>query len=290
MHRNAGSPYTATTELMSSAVLVITGAGGMGIACARRLGSGRQVILADYSDTILKAGVSQLKKEGLTVEGHKLDVSDYVSVQRLANYAASLGKIDAIVHTAGVSPVTASAKQIFDIDLVGAANVIDAFLPVVTVGSSLVCVASSAGHGYDVSKELEQHFATAPREKLLDSKELHSDTGLSAYALSKRANILRVQTASLSYGKKGARINSISPGVIYTPMGQAEIAGDSGDMIRNIMAQAAFTRFGTAHEIAAAAAFLCRDDASFITGTDILVDGGMVSGRRWVKLLGARNL
>ncbi|KIW23057.1 uncharacterized protein PV07_11289 [Cladophialophora immunda] len=267
---------------MIQSVLVVTGAGGMGVASARRMGSGRLVILADYSDKALEVGVAQLKSEGFTVESHKLNVADYDSVKKLAEHAAAAGRVDAIVHTAGVSPASSTKHLIFDINLVGTANVIDAFLPIVTVGSSVVCIASSAGHGYKYSDSLEQHLATAERTKLLQHPEVTSDTELSAYSLAKRGNILRVQTASREYGKKGARINSISPGVIYTPMSISELEGPSGDYIRDIIAAGAINRLGTSQEIAAAAAFLCSADASFITGIDLLVDGGLVAGRRWV--------
>ncbi|OQV10569.1 hypothetical protein CLAIMM_14547 [Cladophialophora immunda] len=266
---------------MTDLVLVVTGVGGMGLAVARRLGSGRRVILADYSEKALDAAVSQLQSEGFIVESHKVDVADYDSVRQLSEHAAKAGRIDAIVHTAGVAPATGSKEQILDVDLVGTVNIIDAFLPVVSPGSSLVCIASSAGHMYKFSENLEQHLATAPREKIVDHPDITSTTRVSAYSLAKRGNTLRVQRAALAYGLKGARINTISPGVTHTPLAQAELAGDLGDSVRSLVAAAAFQRLGTTFEIAAAAAFLCSSDASFVTGTDLLVDGGVIAGKVW---------
>jgi NAD(P)-dependent dehydrogenase (short-subunit alcohol dehydrogenase family) len=128
-----------------ASALVVIGAGGMGLAVARRLASGRRLLLADYSEASLETALTALRGEGHSAEGHPVDVSDRGSVDKLATAAGSVGRVDAVIHTAGVSPVTATARQIYQVDLLGTAHVIDAFLPVASPGTSLVCVASMAG-------------------------------------------------------------------------------------------------------------------------------------------------
>ncbi|WYZ35484.1 hypothetical protein EsH8_X_000131 [Colletotrichum jinshuiense] len=262
-------------------VNVIIGAGGMGLSIARRLGSGCRLILADFSSTILNAAVESLRDDGHDVEGHKVDVSDYESVETLALTAAKAGRISVIVHTAGVSPATANAKQIYDIDLIGTANVIDAFLVVASGGTSLICVASMAGHFARLSPDLERHLATAPRDKLLQHAEIDLESPIAhvAYTVAKRGNQLRVQGASRLWGSKGARLNSVSPGVISTAAGRRELESENG--ARALVEMSATRRAGTPSDISGAVAFLAGPESAFITGTDILVDGGAVSGRIW---------
>lgn len=263
-------------------VLVVIGTGGMGLAIARRLGGGRRLLLADYSSSALDAAVATLEGEGHDVRGHIVDVSDHVSVEKLAADAAAAGRIDAVVHTAGVSPVMASARQIYQVDLLGTAHVIDAFFPVASPGTSLVAVASMAGQFASLPADLEQHLATAPAGQLLDHKCIDPDAHPAiAYTLAKRGNQLRVQAAAHAWGGKGARINTISPGVISTPMGRAELEGEAGTHIQSMIDLSGARRAGSPDDIAAAAAFLTGPDSTFITGNDLLVDGGVISTQRW---------
>ena len=263
-------------------VLVVIGTGGMGLAIARRLGGGRRVLLADFSPASLDTAVTTLTNEGHDVLGHTVDVSDRGSVEKLAADAAAAGRIDAIVHTAGVSPVMADAQQIYRVDLLGTAHVIDAFHTVAIAGTSLVAVASMAGQFASLPADLERHLATAPAEELLDHKGIDPDAhpGI-AYTLAKRGNQLRVQAAAHAWGSKGARINTISPGVISTPMGRAELQGEAGTHIQSMVDLSGARRVGSPDDIAAAAAFLTGPDSTFITGNDLLVDGGVISTQRW---------
>ena len=263
-------------------VLVVIGTGGMGLAVARRLGGGRRVLLADFSAASLDAAVTTLADEGHDVHGHIADVSDRASVGKLAADTAAVGRIDAVVHTAGVSPVTADARQIYRVDLLGTAHVIDAFYPVAVPGTSLVAVASMAGQFASLSADLETHLATAPTEELLDHEGIdpHAHPGI-AYTLAKRGNQLRVQASAHAWGGKGARINTISPGVVSTPMGRAELQGEAGAHIRSMIDLSGARRVGGPDDIAAAAAFLTGPDSTFITGNDLLVDGGVISTQRW---------
>jgi NAD(P)-dependent dehydrogenase (short-subunit alcohol dehydrogenase family) len=266
----------------SANALVVIGTGGMGLAVARRLASGRRLLLADNSEASLETALTALRGEGHNADGHAVDVSDRASVDKLASAAASAGRVDAVIHTAGVSPVTATARQIYRVDLLGTAHVIDAFLAVAAPGTSLVCVASMAGHFASLPADLERHLATAPAGQLLEHEgiDLDADPG-TAYVVAKRGNQLRVQAAARAWGRLGARLNTISPGVISTPMGQAELQGPMGEFIQSMIDESGARRAGTPDDIAAVTAFLTGPDASFITGNDILVDGGTVAAQRW---------
>ncbi|MBL7486755.1 SDR family oxidoreductase [Frankia sp. AgB1.9] len=254
----------------------------MGLAVARHITNGRHLVLADYSAAHLDTAVTNLGDEGYAVEGQLVDVSDRSSVEKLASAAAHIGRIDAVVHTAGVSPVMASARQIYEVDLVGTAHVIDAFFEVASPGTSLVCIASMAGHFASLPAELERHLATAPTEELLrhDGIDLDSDPQAS-YVVAKRGNQLRVSASAQAWGRKGARLNTISPGVISTPMGLDELRGPTGDYIQEMVKLSAAGRLGTPGDIAGVAEFLAGQTSSFITGNDILVDGGTVSALHW---------
>jgi NAD(P)-dependent dehydrogenase (short-subunit alcohol dehydrogenase family) len=185
-----------------------------------------------------------------------------------------------IIHTAGVSSAMASAERILQINLLGTAHLIDAFAPLVGVGSSMVCVASITGHMVNLPAELEDHLAHAPAATLLDHPDLSSDVHAArAYGLAKRSNLLRVQSHAGLFGSRGARLNSISPGVIATRMGR--LALEDGTGARQLIDSSASARVGTSEEVAAAAAFLAGPDASFVCGTDLLVDGGELAGWRW---------
>lgn len=264
-------------------VVVVVGVGGMGLSIARRLAGGRLLLLADYSDTNLKSAITALRSGGHNAVGHALDVADYDAVCQLAQEAGRLGQIEAIIHTAGVSPSMASARRIFEIDLVGTANVIEAFLPVASLGTSLVCIASVAGTLIQLSSGLERHLATAARDQLLQHEEIDiesADTNR-AYGLAKRGNQLRVQGAARAWGTKGARLNSISPGVISTVMVEKELESPMADSIRAMVALSAARRLGTADDVTNAVAFLVGSESDFITGNDIRVDGGAVAALRW---------
>lgn len=269
---------------MSREVLVVIGTGGMGRAIARRSGSGRKVLLADFNEPALAAVADELRGDGYDVTSRAVDVGDRDSVLELAQAAADLGPVGHIAHTAGLSPAQASSEAILRVDLLGTALVLEAFGQVVSPGGAAVVVASMAGHmasGLDAASE--RALAATPAQDLMDLPFLvpiaTGDPG-PAYSIAKRANLLRVQSAAASWGKRGARVNSISPGVISTAMGRQELDGESGDQMRAMIAMSGTGRPGTPDDIAAAAAFLLGPNADFITGTDLLVDGGVVAAVR----------
>lgn len=263
-------------------VVVVTGLGGMGMAVARRLGSGRGLVLADFAEDLLDRQAAVLRGEGHEVDAVHVDVSDAASVEALAHHADELGHVRTVVHTAGVSPVQADAERIVQVDVLGTAHVLDAFLPYVSRGCVAVCIASMAGTMGPLDAETERALAFTPTAELAALPSLDpASLGANAYSVAKRANQLRVAAASIPWGRRGGRVVSISPGIISTPMGQAELEGPSGDQMRQMIAASGTQRIGTPDDIADAVAFLASDQASFVTGTDLLVDGGTVAGLRF---------
>jgi NAD(P)-dependent dehydrogenase (short-subunit alcohol dehydrogenase family) len=261
-------------------VVVVTGIGGMGLAAARRLGPGSKLLLADVNAATLGEAAKALRAEGYQVLEQVTDVSDAGSVATLASAAMEIGRVDVLVHTAGLSPVQASVHAILRVDLLGTALVLDAFASAIAPGGAGVFIASSAGTMLPQDLDLERRLATTPTAALLDLPELSeseiANSGL-AYALAKRANQARVRAASVWWGRRRARVNSISPGIISTPMGVAELNGPSGEFMQSMVDGSGTGRIGTPEDIAAAAEFLTGPQSSFITGTDLLVDGGAVS-------------
>lgn len=266
---------------MTSEVLVVIGVGGMGQAIARRQGPGKTVLLADFDQQTMESVASSMISDGHTVQTLHVDVSSPDSVDRLVRRATELGAVTQLVHTAGLSPTQASSEAVLRVDLLGVALILDGFGEVIAPRGAGVVVASMAGYLFPVfSDEQERALAHTPAPELLTlpcvDPRIVTDSAL-AYGLAKRANHIRVQAASMTWGRRGARVNSISPGCIATLMGHLELASPMGDGMRDMIAASAAGRLGTPDEIAAAAAFLLGPDAAFITGTDLLVDGGVVA-------------
>jgi NAD(P)-dependent dehydrogenase (short-subunit alcohol dehydrogenase family) len=264
-------------------VVVVTGAGGMGLAVARRLGSGRTVILADALPDTLDRAVAALRAEGYAATGHLTDVADAGATDGLAKAAAARGRVTAVVHTAGVSAATSTAARILRVDLAGTAHVIGAFEKVATRGTALVCVASMAGHYASLSARDEAALATVPAGDLLalDVVRAVGDDPMAAYILAKRGNQVRAQAAALAWNRLGARVNTVSPGVIATAMARSEAQSATGEHMMAMLDACGAGRTGTPGEIAEAVAFLTGPGSLYITGTDLLVDGGQAAWLRW---------
>ena len=260
-------------------VLTVIGVGGMGQAIARRLGSGKTVLLADYNEETLASVTGSLSADGHHIQSRSVDVSSPESVRELAEFAASLGDVTHVAHTAGLSPSQAPAEAILAVDLLGTALVLKEFGEVVAPGGAGVVIASMAGHMFPpLPPEQEKALAHNLPDQLLKLDFISSITDPNfAYPIAKQANHIRVRAASAHWGRRGARINSISPGIISTPMGQQELASPVGDGMRAMIAMSGTGRQGTPEDIASATAFLLGPDASFITGTDLLVDGGVIA-------------
>ncbi|GAA0959979.1 SDR family oxidoreductase [Actinocorallia libanotica] len=273
---------------MARNVVVVIGIGGMGQAIARRQGTGAHVLAADFDEGLLESVTGELRGEGYEVTPAAVDVSSRESVAALARLAASLGEVRAVVHTAGLSPVQAPVEAILAVDLLGVALVLEEFGEVVASGGAGVVIASMAGHFLPpLPEEAARSLATAPADELLSlpvaDASRFSGPG-EAYSLAKYANLLRVRGASPVWGDRGARINSVSPGVIATPMGQEELNGESGAGMRMMIDASNAQRVGTPADIAAAVDFLLGPLSGFISGTDLLVDGGAVAAVRTGRL------
>lgn len=271
--------------MSSKDVVVLIGVGDMGVAIARRVGAGRTVVLADHSAPVLAARVEELTSSGYDVRGIEVDVSDAGSVGSLAAQCAALGPVRALVHTAGLSPVQAPVPAILAVDLLGTALVIDAFGAVIADGGSGVAIASMAAELYPApAADLAHALAVTPAADLLALPALQPDAltdAGTAYALAKQANIVRVAAHSRAWGARGATLNAISPGVISTAMGREELAGENGEIMRMMIAGSPTARVGTPDDIAAAAEFLLSPAASFVTGTNLLVDGGVCAATKF---------
>ncbi|MGW5715063.1 SDR family oxidoreductase [Amycolatopsis sp. NPDC003865] len=271
---------------------VVVGVGGMGLAIARRLGAGTTLVLGDHDEARLDQAAAELRDEGHRVVTQAVDVAGRASVAALASTAAGLGAVTRIAHTAGVSPAQAPADRILRVDLLGVAYAIEEFGAVVAPGGAGVVIASMAGHRLAaLPPEQELQLAVTPVEHLLDLPCVREAAGSprTAYWLAKRGNHLRVQAAAPRWGERGARLNSISPGMVATPMGHQEFSGPGGDRMRAAVAASAARRIGTPADVAAAAAFLLGSEAGFVTGTDLLVDGGVTAVRaQEARTAGAR--
>lgn len=266
-------------------VLVVIGAGGMGEAIARRLGPGQHVLLADLDQATLERVADSLRGDGYTVDTRQVDVSARDSLAALAHTASGLGAVTQVAHTAGLSPEQAPIEAILRVDLAGVAYSIEEFARVIAPGGSGVVISSMAA-ALAASRfpgDMADALARTPSDALLTLPFLQPDAlpgPGAAYAIAKRGCQLRVQAASLAWGERGARINSISPGVISTPMGQQELAGGSGDSMQAMVRSSGTKRLGTPADIANAAAFLLGPESTFVTGSDLLVDGGVVAAVR----------
>jgi NAD(P)-dependent dehydrogenase (short-subunit alcohol dehydrogenase family) len=262
---------------MHDHVVVVIGAGGMGEAIARAQGVGRRLLVADFNDTAAADVTARLAADGYEVAAAHVDVGSRESIQRLARTAESAGSVVQLIHTAGLSPVQASAQAILRVDLYGVAAVLAEFGEVIADHGAGVVIASMAGQLANLPPEQEKALSSTDAEEMLALPFLAPDVLADpayAYMVAKRGNVLRVAAESLRWGRRRARLNSISPGVISTAMGREELEGSSGQGMRDLIAASGTGRIGTSTDIADAAAFLLGPHASFVTGTDLLVDGG----------------
>jgi len=261
---------------VNSDVVVVIGVGGIGLEIAHRLAPGAALLLADFTEPTLDEAAAHLADAGHDVRAHRVDVGDAASVTELAEAAAARGPVRHLVHTAGLAPGAAPPEAILRVNLLGTALVLDAFEPVIAPGGAGVVVASLSGHLHPaLSADEERQLATTPTGDLLGVPCAAADRHnmVTAYGLSKRANQLRVRAAARTWGRRGARLNSISPGVIASPMTRPGLVDPTSPM-HAMIASTPAGRIGTPGDIAAAAAFLLGPDAAFVTGTDLLVDGG----------------
>ncbi len=262
-------------------VIVLIGAGSIGQAIARRVSAGKHVLLADLRKDNADAAAKTLNDAGFEVTTATIDVSSRAAVNALVAKATSLGEVAGVIHAAGVSPSQAPPEVILHVDLYGTALVLEAFGNVIAAGGSCVVIASQSGHRLPpLSVEQNKALATTPVEELLKLPFLQLDQikdSLHAYQLSKRGNSLRVMAEAVRWGKRGARVNTISPGIIITPLANDELKGPRGDGYRRMIEASTAKRAGTPDEVGTVGALLMGDDGAFITGSDFLMDGGVTA-------------
>ncbi len=264
-----------------SAVTVVIGAGSIGQAIARRVSAGKQVLLADLKSENAEAAAKVLADAGFDVSTAVVDVSRRSDVVALAQKAAALGEVTGLIHAAGVSPTQASPKTILTVDLYGTALVLEVFGSVMAAGGAGVVIASQSGHRLPaLLPEQDKALATTPVEELLSLPFLQADQikdSLHAYQLSKRGNSLRVMAEAVRWGKRGARVNTISPGIIITPLARDELTGPRGPGYQRMIELCPAGRAGTPDEVGTIGALLMGAEGAFISGSDFLMDGGVTA-------------
>ena len=264
---------TASDPSAKSSVAVVTGGSrGMGFAAARRLGRRHTLLLADLDAAGLEKAAKTLRAEGHSVTTVAADISKAGDVARLAEATAALGSFAVLVHAAGLSPSMADPSRILTVNLGGTALVERAFLPLAGPGSCAVLIASTAGHMGSWPTRSDPELTQPLAGGALDRLVAQAATPEAAYSLSKRGVILYCETVAPEWGAKGARIVSISPGMIDTPMNALEFARQP--LMKHMLDMTPIRRLGEADDIAAAVEFLTSDAAAFITGTDLRIDGG----------------
>jgi NAD(P)-dependent dehydrogenase (short-subunit alcohol dehydrogenase family) len=264
-----------------SEVVVVIGPGQIGQAIARRVGMGKHVLLADVRAENAAAAAKVLGDAGYAASTAAVDVSSRADVEALVRQATEIGEVARLIQAAGVSPSQASPETVLKVDLYGTALLLEAFGKVIARGGSGVVIASQSGHRLPpLSAEQNKALATAPVEALLDLPFLQPGQvrdSLHAYQLAKRGNALRVMAQAVHWGRRGARINTISPGIIMTPLARDELAGPRGEGYRRMIAGSAVGRAGTPDEVGALAALLMGPEGGFISGSDFLMDGGVTA-------------
>jgi len=262
-------------------IIVVIGAGSIGQAIARRVSAGKHVILADLREENANAAAKTLSEAGFDVSTAIVDVTSRASVRALVENATATGVVTGLIHAAGVSPTQASAATILKVDLFGTALVLEEFGQVIAHGGAGVVIASQSGHRLPaLSAEQDKALATTPVDQLLALPMLQPDLvtdPLNAYQISKRGNSLRVMAEAVRWGKRGARINTISPGIIITPLAKEELSGPRGDGYRRMLELSPAGRAGTPDEVGHVGALLMGTDGAFITGSDFLMDGGVTA-------------
>lgn len=263
---------------MKEDVMILTGAGQIGMAIARRLGYGMKIVVGDRCLDNAKAICQTMNNAGFDAVPFEMDLSCRDSILGLISEAQKYGEISMLVNAAGVSPSQASVETILRVDLYGTAVLLEEVGKVIKCGGTGVTISSQSGHRMvALTPEQDRLLATTPTEDLLklDMLQLENikDT-LHAYQMAKRCNVKRVMAEAVKWGEHGARINSISPGIIVTPLAIDEFNGPRGDFYKNMFAKCPAGRPGTADEVANVAELLMRPQGAFITGADFLVDGG----------------
>ncbi len=262
----------------SKDVMIVTGAGQISMAIARRIGYGKKIIMGDKKIENAKAIAEIMNNAGYDVEPVEMDLSSRESIKSLIAKAQEYGEIKMLVNGAGVSPSQAPVEAILNVDLYGTAVLLEEVGKVIAKGGCGVTISSQSGWRMpQLTAREDEELATTPTEELLKLDILQPENihdTLHAYQMAKRCNEKRVMAQSVEWGKRGARINAIAPGIIVTPLAVDEFNGPRGDFYKNMFAKCPAGRPGTADEVANVAELLMSDKAAFITGSTFLMDGG----------------
>lgn len=259
-------------------VMLLTGAGQIGMAIARRMGYGMKIIIGDKQLENAETIADIMNKAGFDAVPVAMDLSSRDSIKEMIAEAKKIGEIKMLVNAAGVSPSQASIETILKVDLYGTAVLLEEVSKVIAEGGVGVTISSQSGHRMPaLTPEQDRLLAMTPADNILSLEMLQPENikdTLHAYQMAKRCNVKRVMAESIKWGKRGARINSISPGIIVTPLAIDEFNGPRGDFYKNMFAKCPAGRPGTADEVANVAELLMRPKGAFITGADFLIDGG----------------
>ena len=263
---------------MKKEVVLLTGAGQIGMAIARRVGMGKKIVVGDKRIENARAIAEILTNAGFDAEPVETDLASRESIRALIAKAQEYGEIATLINAAGVSPSQAPIETILRVDLYGTAVLLEEVGKVIRPGGTGVTISSQSGHRMPaLTPEEDAQLATTPTEELLSLPLLQPENirdTLHAYQLAKRCNVKRVMAEAVKWGERGARINSLSPGIIVTPLAIDEFNGPRGDFYKNMFAKCPAGRPGTADEVASLAELVLGPQGAFITGADFLIDGG----------------
>lgn len=259
-------------------VILLTGAGQIGLAIARRMGHGKKIVVSDKNINNAQTVTKIMTEAGFDAVAVEADISSRKSILNMIAAAQKYGEIAMLINAAGVSPSQASVETILKVDLYGTAVLLEEVGKVIKAGGTGVTISSQSGHRMAaLGAETDEQLAVTPAEELLQLEVLKpaniKDT-LHAYQMAKRCNVKRVMAEAIKWGVKGARINSISPGIIVTPLALDEFNGPRGEFYKNMFAKCPAGRPGTADEVANVAELLLSQQGAFITGAVFLIDGG----------------
>ena len=259
-------------------VILLTGAGQIGLAIARRMGHGKKIVVSDKNINNAQTVTKIMTEAGFDAVAVEADISSRKSILNMIAAAQKYGEIAMLINAAGVSPSQASVETILKVDLYGTAVLLEEVGKVIKAGGTGVTISSQSGHRMAaLGAETDEQLAVTPAEELLQLEVLkpaHIKDTLHAYQMAKRCNVKRVMAEAIKWGVKGARINSISPGIIVTPLALDEFNGPRGEFYKNMFAKCPAGRPGTADEVANVAELLLSQQGAFITGADFLIDGG----------------
>lgn len=263
---------------MKKDIIIWMGAGQIGLAIVRRIASGKKIVIGDRSLVNARAAADALNGSGFDAVALEADLSSRESILSLISEVCKYGDIRYLVNSAGVSPSQASIETILKVDLYGTAVLLEEVGKVIVSGGSGVTVSSQSGYRMPaLTPEADRLLATTPAEELLALEMLRPENirdTLHAYQMAKRCNVKRVMAEAVKWGERGARLNSLSPGIIVTPLAIDEFNGPRGGFYKNMFAKCPAGRPGTADEVAHVAELLLEDKGAFITGSDFLIDGG----------------